>query len=349
MHPILASRRRLLLYLAAWVPVAILLAVASQGSGRIAWPDAGAVFSPTCLVYAFVCLSPLYLCRARPLRLANLASLAFTFLAAALAGGLFLGASAHLSAWLWEKAPPLWAPLFVIGALLYLLSVGLHYAFLAMEASREAEMRAARARTLAREAELEALRMQLNPHFLFNSLHSISALATIDGRRARDMCIKLADFLRASLGLGSRDRIPLREEIALARSYLEVEQVRFGERLRVKAEIQQGCEECPVPPLLLQPLVENAVRHGIANLVEGGAIRLAAERRGEEVSITLENQFDPESPPRRSSGFGLAHVRRRLEVCYGTGALFDAGPQGEIYRVALRFPCDSPMAASSRA
>ena len=349
MHPILASRRRLLLYLAAWVPVVILLAVATWGSGRIPWADAAAVLGPACLLYAFVCLSPLYLCRARPLRLSNAASLVLTYSAAAAAGSLLLSAGARVAAWAWDKAPPPWPPLFGMGALLYLVSVGLHYAFLAVEASREAEARAAQARTFAREAELQALRIQLNPHFLFNSLHSISALAMIDGLRARDMCIKLAAFLRASLGLGSRDRIPLRDEIALARSYLEVEQVRFGERLRVEAEIEPACEDCTVPALLLQPLVENAVKHGIANLVDGGAIRLAAARRGDNVALTLENQFDPESPPRRNLGLGLTHVRRRLEICYGADALFDAGADGETYRVALRFPCESPMASSSRA
>jgi LytS/YehU family sensor histidine kinase len=236
-----------------------------------------------------------------------------------------------------------------MGVLLYLLSSGLYYAALAMMESRDAERRAAEARTLAREAELASLRTQLNPHFLFNSLHSISTLATQDGARARVMCIRLADFLRTSLGLGSRDSIPLGEELALAKSYLEVEQVRFGERLRVVEEIEAGCRECAVPALLLQPLVENAVKHGIAGLVEGGSIRLAVERSGDAVAITVENGFDAEMPPPRSLGMGLTHVRRRLEVRYGEAATFDARAYGELYRVVLRFPCESPMASSSLA
>src|SRR5437588_8622550 len=130
-----------------------------------------------------------------------------------------------------------------MGVVLYLLSGGLHYAALAAEASQDAARRAAESRTLARDAELQALRMQINPHFLFNSLHSIAALATVDGVRAREMCIRLSDFLRHSLGLGDRESIPLREELALAHNYLGVEQVRFGDRLRVHDEIQPGCEE----------------------------------------------------------------------------------------------------------
>jgi len=349
MHPLVASRARLAGYLFAWTPIAGLLCLVTWASGKMSWQDAAAIIAPACVVYAFVCLSPWYICRVRPLRLANAANLVLTYAAASIAGGAVLEGVARFAAAATDRTTPPVGLLFGLGSLLYLLSVGLHYAALALEASRDAERRASEARTLAREAELQALRIQLNPHFLFNSLHSISALATIDGARAREMCIRLADFLRSSLGLGSRESIPLREELGLARRYLEVEQVRFGERLRVEADIESVCEDCAVPALLLQPLVENAVKHGIAGLVGGGAIRLAAGRQGADVSITVENAFDPESLAPRSLGLGLAHVRRRLQVRYGDGAMFDAGPSGEIYRVVLRFPCESPMASSSRA
>jgi LytS/YehU family sensor histidine kinase len=239
--------------------------------------------------------------------------------------------------------------LFGVGVLLYLLSAGLHYAALAGEASREASVAVAEAQTLARDAELQALRMQINPHFLFNSLHSIAALATLDGARAREMCIKLSDFLRSSLGLGQRESVPLREELALARSYLEVEQVRFGARLQFSETIQESCQDCAIPVLLLQPLVENAVKHGIAGLVEGGAVRLSVERQGESVRVAVENGFDPEAPPPNRLGMGLPHVRRRLQLRYGTAASMEAGGREGIYRVELRFPCESPIASSSRA
>jgi LytS/YehU family sensor histidine kinase len=128
-----------------------------------------------------------------------------------------------------------------------------------------------------------------------------------------------------------------------------VEQVRFGQRLRVEEEIEPACEDCAVPALLLQPLVENAVKHGIAGLVEGGSIRLAARRSGGWVSITVENAFDAETPASHRMGMGLAHVRRRLRVRYGEDAVFQAGPSDGVYRVVLRLPCESPMASSSRA
>lgn len=350
MHPILASRRRLILYLVAWIPILGLLCLVTWASGGPwSWLDAAAVLAPACAVYAFACLSPWYIARVQPLRLSNLTSLVTTYTGSSLAGGGLLVGVARLAAAALEKPAPPWPPLLALGSLLYLLSVGSHYTALAMAASHEAERRAAEARTLAREAELFALRMQLNPHFLFNCLHSISALATRDGARAREMCIRLAGFLRTSLGLGDRENIPLREELLLARSYLDVEQVQFGNRLRVETDIDPGCDECVVPALLLQPLVENAVKHGIAGLLEGGAIRLAAQRSAAGgVAITVENAFDPEAPPRTNTGLGLAHVRRRLQVRFGADAVFDAGVQGSLYRVVLRFPCESPQASSSR-
>ena len=358
MHPLLESPRRLALYLLAWIPLLALLVYAMWASDGMTWADAAAVLAPSCLIYAFTCLSPWYICGTMPLGQNRWQSLAVTFVTASvvcslvLVGGAWLTAAALAQAGkmagLQQRLYGRLGLLFGMGVLLYLLSAGLHYGAMAVETSRQAERHAAEARTLAREAELQALRSQINPHFLFNSLHSIAALAMQDGKRAREMCVRLADFLRNSLGLGSRESIPLGEELALAMSYLEVEQVRFGERLRVVEQIDAGCRDCAVPALLLQPLVENAVKHGVAGLVEGTAIRLAAEQSGGAVRITLENGYDPEMPAPRNLGMGLAHVRRRLAVRYGEEATFDAGVHGQVYRVVLRFPCESPMASSSR-
>jgi len=336
MHPILASGRRVLLYVLAWILILALLAAILWASGGMDWRTAVPALAPACLLFAFICLTPWYLCRSLPLRAPNRA-LAPSLGAAVAGSAVFIG-TARLTSPLLAPHLPL---LFALGVLLYLLSTGLHYAVIASVEQREAESRAAEARALARESQLQALKFQLNPHFLFNSLHSIAALATLDGSRAREMCIRLSDFLRSSLGLGDRESIPLREELALARSYLEVERVRFGARLQVEEHIDSACEDCLAPALLLQPLVENAVKHGVAALVEGGAIRLSASRTGAGVSIEIENEFDPESAAAPRDGIGLAHVRRRLAMRYGDEAFFSARAEGAVYRVTLRLPCES--------
>jgi two-component system, LytTR family, sensor histidine kinase AlgZ len=345
MHPILVSGRRLLGYLLAWLLLLAFMAYVAFAAAGMLWRDAATVLAPACLIYAFDCLSPWYICRVRPLTAGTAPSLAVTWLAAAAGGGLTLAGCAWLAGWLLNKpVGNRFALFFAMGVLLYLLSAGLHYAALAVESSREAERRAAEARTLAREAQLQSLKFQLNPHFLFNSLNSIAALATLDGARAREMCVRLADFLRSSLGLENRERIPLDEELSLARSYLEVERVRFGDRLRIVEEIEPGCRQCAVPALLLQPLVENAVKHGIAGLVEGGWIRIAARWRSQTLIITVENSFDPEGAGNSSGpgrmGLGLAHVKRRLAMRYGDQAEMEAHPAEGVYQVVLRLPCE---------
>lgn len=216
--------------------------------------------------------------------------------------------------------------------LLYLLSVALHYMALAVEASRQAAIE-------AREAELRALKAQINPHFLFNCLNSITALTTSDPGRAREMCIRLADFLRNTLGLGERESVSWHEELDLAQAYLDVEQVRFGARLQVEVDVDEACAECLVPPLILQPLIENAVKHGIATLVEGGTIHVRSHVRNGLLEVSVENGFDPESPAPRRSGLGLRNVRTRLERRFGPSARLAAHTNENRFRAEFAVPC----------
>jgi hypothetical protein len=343
MHPILGSRVRILLYLAGWTPVLALLDYVLWTSGGVSWRDGAAILAPACLIFAFACLSPWPLCRVRPLRLADIAALSIMWVGAAVSAGAILAGAAWASARIQSRPVAHLDLLFGIGVILYLLSAGLHYAALAADASRAATLNAAEANSLARDAELYALRMQINPHFLFNSLHSIAALTTQDAARAREMCLRLSEFLRGSLALGERESIPLADELALARSYLDVEHVRCGARLEVREEIQDACRQCGIPALLLQPLVENAVKHGIAGLIEGGVIRLAVDRAGDYVHVSVENAFDPDNVAPARLGVGLAHVRRRLHVRYGEAATFETTGVDGTYRVDLTFPC-TPVA-----
>ncbi len=234
--------------------------------------------------------------------------------------------------------------LYAAGIFYYLLSVAVQYALIAQSASQEAQERAAESSVRAREAELSALKAQINPHFLYNSLNSISALTSIDPARAREMCVSLADFLRLTLGMGEKAVIPLREEVGLLEKYCAIEKVRFGERLTVKEEIQEEAKECLLPPLLLQPLFENAVVHGIAQMPEGGWIRLQASRNDTRMSLTVENSWDPEAGSSRKNGVGLKNVQRRLEARYGNEAQLQASAEDEVFRVRLSFPAETEKA-----
>jgi LytS/YehU family sensor histidine kinase len=245
-----------------------------------------------------------------------------------------------------EGAGPAFARLqpFLFGRafLLFLIAALMHYLLVAFESSRRAETQSLEYRVLSREAELKALRAQLHPHFLFNSLNSVVALIKSDPEAARRTCVMLGDFLRSSLTLGARDSITLGDEVALAAGLMAIEKVRFGSRLTFDTRVDEAARPCRVPPLLLQPLIENAVTHGIAHLLEGGTIRLEAERRASLVVVTVENPRDPEAKASPGAGVGLDNVRRRLAAVYGDGARMTAVAEADRFRVELSFPAELP-------
>jgi two-component system sensor histidine kinase AlgZ len=338
MHPIFQNWRVFLLYLTAWVPLGAILGLLISATGNLNTPETAAVTAPVTIILAVVSLSPWYICRSLPLRSMNAKTLlgqhllgsivvaGGVLLVARFAAGAFSGILPGLDQRFRQAAPVLTAMVTMI----YLLSIALHYVVIEAQTSRRSEL-------LAREAQLKALKAQVNPHFLFNSLNSISALTAIDAARARAMCIRLADFLRISLRLGERGSIPFSEELELTRMYLEVEQVRFGGKLRLVEDVDPACFSCEVPALLIQPLVENAVKHGIALLHEGGEINMHGRRDKDTMRFTIENPFDPDAPASRS-GIGLENVRQRLEARFGNAARMEIEVEARVYRVTLTLP-----------
>lgn len=348
MHPILARPGRLLPYLAACLPVAAVVTALLARPGGLPLPEAAALAFPLTLAYAFMGLSAWYVCRRFPLERPRLPLMLATFAAGAvvvnavwvlLGGALAAALSLNPS---FEGLPERYRAqvpaLLSTGLLLYFLSVALHYVLLSFEAARDAERREAELTILARDAQLAALKAQIRPHFLFNSLNSIAALASSNPARAQEMCVRLSDFLRKSLAVGEKTSIPLSEELALSRTYLDVEALRFGERLTVEEDLDEQGGTCEIPPLLLQPLVENAVRHGIASRLEGGTVRVSVARGGGRLRILIENPFDPDSPSRPGTGIGLRNVRERLAARWGADALFAATRMADRFLVVISVP-----------
>lgn len=350
MHPILSNRRTLILYLAIWLFVGLLVETPFLVSWSSRWATILICDIPLYFLYAFICLSSYYLCRAFPLQSTKWYNLIFLFLIAA---GIAAGAATLIGmGWvrfvdtlqLGSPVITLYEPwvagIYSILILIFLLIASMHYVIIAFEQSSETERQAFELKLLAQDAELRALRAQIDPHFLFNSLNSISALTANDPNKARTMTLMLANFFRKSLELGAQNHISLNDELMLISDFLSIEQVRFGARLKVEQDIKEECRKAPVPPLILLPLVENAVRHGITHLVDGGTIRIHSEGHGDRLTIQIENPVDPDRLQRKGTGLGLKNVRSRLNTLFGNEARVDVEESNEYFQVKLAFPID---------
>lgn len=202
--------------------------------------------------------------------------------------------------------------------------------------------RLAASEATAREAQLQALRYQLQPHFLFNTLNAISSLVVSkQPEMATEMIAKLAGLLRNTLSSPEAHVVTLREELAVTEEYLSIEQVRFGPRLAVSLSVSPQAYEAQVPRFLLQPIVENAIRHGIARCANGGEVAIRASAVAAHLHIEIENDRSPGALPagEKGEGLGLANTRTRLETLYGDqGSLTVSTSQKNRFLVSIQFP-----------
>lgn len=223
----------------------------------------------------------------------------------------------------------------------FLAWTGTHLALTYHWESQDHQRRAALLARTTREAQLAALRYQLNPHFLFNTLNSISSLVGEERNAdAERMLLNLATFLRSTLADEPSGTISLREEIELQRLYLDIEQARFGDRLRVEIDLPVELAGLRVPPLILQPLVENAIRHGVARSEAPMTIRIAASDGGDHIAVQVEDDSQAAATaPAGGGGLGHSNVRERLETHFEGKARLEAGPRKVGgYRASLEFP-----------
>jgi sensor histidine kinase YesM len=343
-HDGVRRRGELALYAVAAVATAALAASAFLlwSRGVAVGPALGAAVAPS-LLLGFIGLASRYLCRALPIGASSRASIAAAVVGSAVAAsGLWVLTWHWWTAFLFRQGGVSLAPddslLFGLGILLYLATVAVQYLVLEIDASREAEEAALRYRVLAREAELRAFKAQVDPHFLFNSLNAVASLCGSRPMDAREMAQRLADFFRLVLRLGALEKIALTDEIDLVTRYLAIEKVRFGDRLDIRIAVDEAAGQCMVPPLLLQPLVENAVRHGVASVVEGGTIDIEATLRNGMLRIRIDNPADPDRVDSRGEGIGLQNARGRLNTVSEGRARLQAAEESGRFRIDIELP-----------
>jgi len=241
-----------------------------------------------------------------------------------------------------------------INLLTYWVIVALNHGFYYYEQSRARELAWSRMETDLANAQLQVLNMQLHPHFLFNTLHSISTLISEDPQAARQMVIKLSDLLRASLNKIDQPSVPLQQELELLECYISIEQTRFKDRLAVEKEIDSSALVCEVPTMILQPLVENAVRHGIGKHRQADLISIVAQRANGRLLLEVRNRIGSveNGGPAAARGIGLSNTRARLEQHYSSRHSFEiANLEGGGVVVKLSLPAtgDITTALASKA
>ena len=225
-----------------------------------------------------------------------------------------------------------------IGILFYALLGMAYYLIIYYRNLQDKILLEARLSELLKESELNTLKSQIKPHFLFNSLNSISSLTITNPEKAREMVIKLSDFLRYSVSINHTNFTTFEKEIANVKRYLEIEKVRFGEKLDFEFNLEGECKDHEIPVMLLQPIFENAIKHGVYESTERVKIEMDCEYRSGYLEISIVNDFDPEARPRKGAGMGLKNIRERLRLLYKTDKLIKTSVEGNKYRVLLSLP-----------
>lgn len=208
-----------------------------------------------------------------------------------------------------------------------------------MQEQSSQKQRETETKQLAKEAELIKLRQQLQPHFLFNSLNSISALVGSQPEEARKMIYQLSDFLRGTLKKDEQQTVPLHEELQHLSLYLEIEKVRFGHRLNIDLSCDESTKQAKIPPLLLQPIVENAIKFGLYGTIDEITVGIKAQLENSNLIVEVKNPFDEQTQnSKKGTGFGLTSVQRRLFLLYSRNDLIATEKQEHVFVTRLKIP-----------
>jgi two-component system, LytTR family, sensor kinase len=226
----------------------------------------------------------------------------------------------------------------ISGLFFYSIMVLIYYIIIYYNDLQERVSREAKLNEIVKQAELDNLRSQINPHFLFNSLNSISSLTITSPEKAQEMIIKLSDFLRYSISQSNENISTLKMELDNIRRYLDIEQVRFGSKIIQEYNISDDCLAKEVPAMLLQPLYENAVKHAVYESTEPIRILTTCRMQNNDLVLTITNNFDPDARSRKGSGIGLKNIKERLSLIYGGAAIFKTKTDGLIFTAEIFIP-----------
>ncbi|MHB1688757.1 MAG: sensor histidine kinase [Ignavibacteriaceae bacterium] len=226
----------------------------------------------------------------------------------------------------------------VIGALFYYLITLSYYLIIYYKNFQDKIAKEAELKNLITEAELKTLKFQINPHFIFNSLNSMSALTTINPGKAREMILKLADFLRFTLANNEKQNNTFGEELKNIKLYLEIEKIRFDDKFEFIEDVDDCCNDALIPNMILQPLFENAIKHAVYETLSKVNLKLSCKKEDGYLKISFENNYEPGSPAKKGAGIGLQNIESRLKLIYNQDNLLNVEKAENLFKVTLFIP-----------
>jgi sensor histidine kinase YesM len=230
---------------------------------------------------------------------------------------------------------------FLVGWMLYAIVVSFYYLVSYYSELQERSLKESELKNLVTQAELRSLKFQINPHFIFNSLNSMSALTELDPKKAKEMIIKLADFLRYILATNEREKNKLSEELKNIRLYLDIEKIRFEEKFDYSEQLEKECNNAEIPNMILQPLFENVIKHGVYETFDKVTLTLNCSFNDGFLKIHLQNNFDESSKSRKGTGVGLKNINDRLNLIYRRNDLMEVKKEKGIFSVTLFIPIEN--------
>jgi two-component system, LytTR family, sensor kinase len=351
MHPIVNSSKKLAILLLAWLLLTLGLCTLLAAASGQPLVDSVLLFAPLYLLCLLFIFPNYYVCRglplgqtaALPLVSSHVLTLSVTVFLWVLIGRAYANV---LATWLTDiDWPALFEDMLLtnigIVAVQFEVLVLIHYLYFALEKSRDLEQAALQQKLLIAQAELQSLKVSVHPHFLFNALGTLANIALAEPEKAHRFCLLMASFLRYSVAYSKKSSATLAEELEHVQNYLGIERERFGTRLTIEFEIGDGLGQCTVPPLILFPVVENAIKHGIDSRIEGGVLRISAQELNGTLLIEVLNPVDELGRKQKGEGHGLLSVERRLKNRYKEKALMKIRRETGLYSVQLLIPIES--------
>jgi len=330
MHPLLKSFKHTILTILAWLPLIAGLAFVHTVTTNATYSQAFILLFPVMILEMFIFLSVWYVCKATPLEknnigifilrhLTTIVVMTTIWIQVAMLYSEGLNKLQGVTFWR-EQFNAIFPVLLVSGFFLYFLSALLSYLLLAVEETRQAEQENLQSQLKASQAELRFLKSTIHPHFLFNSFTALGALTKKSADKAQLVCQQLAEFLRYSLTYSTKENVTIKEELDHIQNYLGVEKIRLGSRLRTNFEIDKTLMDKTILSFSLQPLIENAVKHGIEPSIAGAEISVILKPQEENIFVQVSNQYDKNTKSDNSIGHGISNLKLRLNKYYGEEA-----------------------------